>query len=278
MRLAIVDRADAALAAPTTDLGLRTALRRHWPEYVMEAAELAAFMISACLFAVLLDHPGSALSGLVPHPAVRRVLTGLAMGATAIAIIYSPWGKQSGAHFNPAVTLTFWRLGRITRWDAAFYILAQFAGALVGVLTAAAVLGARIAHPAVNYVATLPGAWGTLPAFLAELAMSFGLMSVVLIASDTPRLARLTGVFCGMLVAIYIALEAPISGMSMNPARSFAPALAARLWGELWVYLIAPPLGMLLAAEVSMRLRGARSAGCAKLQHQNSRRCIFCEP
>ena len=57
------------------------------------------------------------------------VLTGIAMGLTAIAIVYSPWGKQSGAHFNPSVTLTFWRLGKVATWDAVFYVAAQFAGA-----------------------------------------------------------------------------------------------------------------------------------------------------
>src|SRR5437899_11357452 len=77
-------------------LGLRVALREHWPEYVMEAAELGLFMISACLVVALLEHPASPLNHAIPHPVVRRVLTGLAMGLTAIGIIYSPWGKQSG--------------------------------------------------------------------------------------------------------------------------------------------------------------------------------------
>src|SRR5262249_60582250 len=129
------------------------AVREHWPEYLMEAAELAAFMISACLVVALLDHPTSPLSSIVPHATVRRILTGMAMGLTAIAIIYSPWGKQSGAHFNPAVTLTFWRLGKVAGWDAVFYIAAQFIGAVVGVLVAAVLLGDAIAHPAVRYVA-----------------------------------------------------------------------------------------------------------------------------
>ena len=61
------------------------------------------------------------------------MLTGIAMGSTAIALVFSPLGKRSGAHFNPAVTLTFWRLGKVKNWDAVFYIVAQFIGGIAGV-------------------------------------------------------------------------------------------------------------------------------------------------
>src|SRR5262245_62897595 len=86
---------------------------KHWPEYAMEAAELGIFMISACVFTVLLQHPASPVRALLPDPFLRRALTGLAMAGTAIALIFSQWGTQSGAHFNPAVTLTFLRLTKI---------------------------------------------------------------------------------------------------------------------------------------------------------------------
>jgi len=78
-----------------------------------------------------------------------------------------------------------------------------------------------------------------------------------------------------MLVATYISLESPLSGMSMNPARSFGSALPARLWGSLWIYFVAPPMGMLLAAQVYVWARGARGVICAKLHHANEQRCIF---
>src|SRR5438094_5660031 len=84
----------------TGDL-VRKALQQHWPEYLMEAAELGAFMLSACAFTVLLWHPASPVHQAIANPTLRRTLTGVAMGLTAIAIIYSPWGKRSGAHFNP---------------------------------------------------------------------------------------------------------------------------------------------------------------------------------
>lgn len=241
----------------------------------MEAGELATFMIAACVVVALLYHPSSSVGALVPSDVVRRLLTGIAMGLTAIAIVYSPWGKRSGAHFNPAVTLTFLRLGKVAPWDAAFYVFAQFAGGWAGVALCVALLGDLIRHPSVNYVATVPGTAGIRIAFLSEFAMSFSLMTVVLTMSNTPRLARFTGVLVGALVAAYIAIEAPLSGMSLNPARTLGPALVGHVWSALWVYFIAPPLGMLLAAEVYARVKDG--VGCAKLHHDNPLRCIFCE-
>jgi hypothetical protein len=118
---------------------LLNALRRHWPEYVMEGAELGLYMISPCAFVVLLEYPTSPVHQVFPDPALRRVLIGIAMGMTAIGIIYSPLGQRSGAHFNPAVTFTFFRLGKVEFWDAAFYGAAQFIGGLLGMVLSALV-------------------------------------------------------------------------------------------------------------------------------------------
>ena len=93
--------------------GAAEALRTHWPEYLMEAAALGMFMVSACIFGVLLGHPASAIYQAVPNPLVRQILGGIAMGLTAVGIISSPWGKQSGAHMNPAFSLMFLSLGKI---------------------------------------------------------------------------------------------------------------------------------------------------------------------
>src|SRR6266568_8035721 len=253
------------------------ALKQHWPEYLMEAAVLGIFMISACLFGILLEHPDSPVRRLIADPFLRRFLAGLAMGLTAITIIYSPWGKQSGAHMNPSVTLTFFRLGKISGWDAVFYVLSQFIGGVTGVLLVAGALGRLIANPAVSYVVTVPGAGGRAPAFAAEAMISFVLFTVILAVSNHPRLSRFTGLFAGALVATYITLEAPISGMSMNPARTFGSAFVGHTWAGWWIYFTAPPLGMLVATEVYRRWRGARALFCAKLYHPSGVRCIFCE-
>ena len=251
------------------------ALRKHWPEYLMEAIELGLFMFSACAFTVLLFHPSSPVEQMIPDGVTRRLAMGLAMGFTAIAIIFSPLGQRSGAHFNPSVTWTFFRLGKIDTWDAAFYTLFQFAGGVAGVLLASLALGQWIAHQSVNYAVTLPGPGGPTAAFFAEIMISFLLMSVVLTVSNTKRLARWTGVFAGTLVATYITIESPISGMSMNPARTFSSAVGAHIWMSLWIYFLGPSAGMLLAAEVFRRLNPRPGVACAKLHHYNNRRCIF---
>jgi aquaporin Z len=241
----------------------------------MEAAGLGLFMVSAAVWTVVLEHPDSPLRQAITDPTLRRIPMGLAMGATAIAIVYSPWGKQSGAHLNPALTFTFHRLGRVARCDLVFYALAQFVGGVVGLLIAGLFLGDRLGHPWVGYVATRPGELGLGPAFVAEVAITFILMWVVLKLSNSARWGRYTGLASGGLVAIYIVVEAPLSGMSLNPARSLAPAVLSQDWTALWIYFAAPLLGMLLAAEVYVRRRGAAAVRCAKLHHQNDKRCIF---
>jgi aquaporin Z len=176
---------------------------------------------------------------------------------------------------NPAVTLTFFRLGKIHGVDAVCYVLAQFVGGTAGPLLGATVIGMAVEHPAVNYVVTVPGLEGTTIAFLAETAISFGLMLVVLTVSNRVSLNAWTGVVAGCLVATYISVEAPLSGMSMNPARSFASAVPAHIWTSFWIYLTAPLIGMLLAAECYVRTYGAQRVLCAKLHHRNDKRCIF---
>src|SRR6059036_1001520 len=252
-----------------------SALKKHWPEYLMEAAGLGIFMVSASVLTILLYHPASPALQVLHEEFPRRVFMGLSMGLTAVGIIYSPWGKRSGAHLNPAVTLTFFRLGKVAPWDAAFYVIAQFAGGVAGVALVAAAAGKLLAHPSVNYVATLPGEGGPAAAFVGEVVIAFILMSVVLVVSNTQKLARFTGLFAGACVAAFITFEAPISGMSMNPARTFGSAVLPQLWDSLWIYFLAPPLGMLAAAAVYLRLKHA--VGCAKLHHQNKLQCIFCE-
>jgi aquaporin Z len=252
------------------------ALKRHWPEYLMEAACLGLFMVSAFVFGTILEHPASPVQRAISSPLLRRFLMGLAMGSTAIGIIYSSWGKQSGGHINPSTTITFFRLGKVAPWDALFYIVFQFLGGLTGALLASVALSAWVSHPAVHYVVTTPGNAGAGIAFLAESGSAFILMMVILNVSNNSRLHKFTGLCAGALVATYITIEAPISGMSMNPARTFASAVPAQHWTALWVYLTAPLIGMLAAAEVYARTKGRQSIACAKLHHENHARCIFC--
>ena len=260
----------------TPKLGALVSLYLHWPEYLMEASLLGAFMVSACVFGVLYGFPQSPVRQAISSDFLRGLLGGLSMGLTAIAIFYSPWGKQSGAHINPSVTLTFLRLGKIKFWDALFYIGSQFVGAVLGVLVVAQFLRQEVSHPAVRYVVTTPGPRGPWVAFAAEFIIATGMMSAVLYFSNHHRLAKHTGLFASMLVATYITVEAPFSGMSMNPARSFGSAFPSGIWDHFWIYLTAPLLGMLTASELYLWRKGRQAVKCCKLHHDNNKRCIFC--
>jgi aquaporin Z len=154
-------------------------------------------------------------------------------------------------------------------------MIGQFVGGVGGVVLVALFVPHWMAHPTVNYAVTVPGPAGTGVAFFAELIISFILMLTVLIVSNKKNLNRFTGVFAGILVATYITFEAPFSGMSMNPARTFGSALPANFWNSLWIYFSAPPLGMLAAAELYVRSKGLHRVLCAKLHHENEERCIF---
>ena len=250
-------------------------LSRDWQLYLYEGAQLALFMISACVCTVLLFHSGAAAVRVFPSAILRRMLMGISMGLTAVLIIHSPMGKSSGAHFNPAITLTYLRLKKIAAWDAFFYVLFQFAGGIIGVWLSALVLGKRLADPSVDYAVTIPGVWGTGAAFAAELFMATLLMSVVLWTSNRPRFAPYTSYCVGILIAFYILLFAPVSGFSINPARTAGSATFAHLWTAGWVYFTAPSLGMFLAAEVYLRSYGEDSILCAKLHPDPAYPCPF---
>jgi aquaporin Z len=262
-------------AAATTATAAH-ALREHWPEYAIEAWALGTFMVSAAVFSTLFDYPGSPLHRAIGDADIRRLLVGIAMGLTAVALIYSPWGQRSGAHMNPAVTLTFLRLGKVRGWDAAFYTLAQFIGGTLGVLLSLAVIGNAFAAPPVSYAATMPGPAGVAVAFGAEFAISALLMFVVLTVSNTERIAKLTGLCAGILVATFITFEAPLSGMSINPARTFASAFPGGLWSHFWLYVLGPVAGMQFGALMHQLRTGPGGTACAKLIHPADQRCIHC--
>jgi aquaporin Z len=260
----------------TSEIEARPApLARHWPEYALEAVGLALFMISAGVFGTLLEYPGSPVRRMLSDAVVRRVIMGSLMGLTAIALIYSPIGKRSGAHFNPCVTLTFLRLGKISKRDAFFYIGAQFLGGVAGTGLVWIVLGNSFRQPPVAAVATYPGG-SQGAAFVAEVIIAFGIMIACLTVGSAGRFARFTGLVAGALVALSIILTAPVSGTSLNPARTFGSAVVADLWTGWWVYFTAPPLGMILAGDVFRFVGRGKLAYCARISPHGAFSCIFC--
>lgn len=249
--------------------------RRNWPEYACEAAGLGLFMVIAVCVSTAIAHPASPLNQALPDPFAGRLLAGLAMGLTAVALIYSPIGRRSGAHLNPAVTLTFLRLGKIHPRDALWYVASQVAGGIAGVLLAGWLLGPAATEPPILLAATVPGPLGPGPAALGELLIAGVHMGVILRVINHPRLMRYAGVIAGALVATYITLESPLSGMSLNPARSLASAVGSGTWTAIWIYLLVPGAGMLLAAEQYRRGHPPGAVRCAKLCHDHRFRCIF---
>ena len=232
-------------------------LRHHWPEYLMEAGELGLYLFVACVIATLVQHPASMVRQSVSSGVARRALMGLVMGATVSAIVISHRGKRSAGHFNPAIIFTFYRLGKVEFGDAWLYVIAQFLGAIAGVTLARYVLRGALGNHAVRYAVTVPGVYGRTAAFVAEWAISFFLMITVLFAANHKRLAPYTAYVVGVLIASYFTFETPLSGMSTNPRRTFGSALHANYWHALWIYFIAPSMGMLAAGEVFLRVRRA---------------------
>lgn len=254
---------------------LATSLRRRWPLYLIEAGGLGTFMLIAALADTALESHRSPIHLLIASALLRRALMGLAMGGTAVALIYSPWGARSGAHFNPALTLTFTLLGKISRIDAGMYACAQFAGGLSGVLLARLIAGPALAEGPVSYAVTVPGMYGVAAAFCMEMLISALLMGVTLFASNRAHLMRYTGLLCGVLIALFVTFEAPISGMSMNPARSVASALPSGIWTAMWLYFAAPIAGMGMAALAYRAWWPASPVACAKLNHDSDEPCPF---
>jgi aquaporin Z len=251
----------------------------HVTEYLLDGLGLGLFLVSACAFALLLEHPGSPVRQALADGFTRRAFMGLAMGATLVALVHAPWGRRSGAHLSPAVTLAFWRLGHVRPDDLLGYALGQFAGAAAGVALVARLAGPALADPHVRFVVTQPGPAGAAVAFAAEFAITFALFSAVLRLMADERRAALTPWAAGALLALFITFESPFSGTSMNPARTFGSALLAGDWTGFALYLVAPPLATLAAAEwwaAAERRRRPSPRGCAKLLHLERDPCHFC--
>ena len=137
-------------------LGPIAAWREHWPEYLIEGWALGCFMLSAGVFTVLLESPALPFRAMIPDPFARRAIVGIAMGLTAVCLIYSRWGRRSGAHMNPAVTLSFVRLGLVRPIDGLFYGLSQVVGGALGVVAGDLLTAGTLARPEANWLVTVP--------------------------------------------------------------------------------------------------------------------------
>jgi aquaporin Z len=264
------------IAALKSSASFAEAVETHWKEYLMEVVEVGVLMISICLSGALLYGAESPLRALLSlSPAENSFLMGATVAITTFLIIRSPYGRRSGAHLNPALTLAYLWLGRIHRWDAVNYVAAQFMGGLAGVFLSYQVIGRCLAAGPVHYAVTLPGHFGDAIAFLAEFLLAGLLMGVVLFATNHRRLTRFSPLFVALITVSYYVLGPSISGFSVNPARSFSSALFAWIWQGIWIYFAAPCLGMLAAAAIYIRSMGPSRVYCAKVFHDLQSPCPF---
>lgn len=231
---------------PVALLRTTVSLRR----YAIEAFLAATLMFCVEIFVVALQHPAYPAHEIIVVPWMRRATMGVLMGIVVALLCVSPWGKRSGAHFNPAVTLAFWSIDKTKTIDAICYIVSQFLGALAGIVLASMLTGDAMAHPDVDFAVTTVGACGASWAFAAEFGMSFLLMGSILWLSARPKLSGHTPTLAGALIAFFITVESPLSGMSINPTRTLSSAIMAGHVERLWLYCLAPVGGMFTVAMI----------------------------
>ncbi|HEU5168735.1 MAG TPA: aquaporin, partial [Chitinophagaceae bacterium] len=161
---------------------MKAAFRKNWKHYLQEALGLAIFMISACFFSAMLFSEKS--SWFLPNAMMRNVCMGIAMGATALFVFYSPFTAPSGSQINPAVTFTFLRLDKMCKYDAMFFVFFQIIGGTIAVFMMQHLMGSTLTDPPVNSAVTVPGKTGMWCALITELIIAFITMSMVLITSN----------------------------------------------------------------------------------------------
>ncbi len=245
----------------------------HWPEYGVEFVG-TAWNVFVGLSAVIFNFaPGMPGARWIPDASLRLLVTGLVFAGSGSLYTISPWGRLSGSHINPSVTLGFSALGKVRWHDTVGYLAAQFAGGVLGASLLALVWGSHAAG--VGGGVTLPGAGYTAAmAFWAEAAMTFSYLLAIFYFVSHQALMRWTPLMNWIVVAGLVWLGAGVSGTSLNPARSLGPALVTGHWNAQWIYAVAPPAGALLAA-ATWRLVGMRKLLTAKLYHVEFYRSIF---
>jgi glycerol uptake facilitator-like aquaporin len=202
----------------------------------------------------------SPVSTTIPHIHAELTVIGACMGLLLAGLILSPAGKASGGHINPAISIAMWRFGLIPGTAVTPYIAAQLTGSLLGTLAGRAAWGPVAGRPPVSDAALQPGpGWSAGELFTAE-ATSTGVIVLLLgLLLTAPRLKRLVPWLVGLLTATAIALLGTTTGGSVNPARQFGPAITADRLHFLWVYLLAPSAGALLAATLRNALINQRT-------------------
>ena len=192
-------------------------------------------------FMLVVIGPGAAAVDLHTQGGVTHVGVALSFAFVILAGVYA-LGHISGAHFNPAVTMGFWLSGRFPRGEVVAYALAQLMGAAAGAMLLRLTLGAHVQAAVTVPRISVPGA------LLIEIVLTFFLMLVIMAVATDHRVASpAAGLAVGLTVGFDAMMGGPLTGASMNPARSFGPAIAAGSWTAHWLYWLGPLLGAALA-------------------------------
>ena len=206
-------------------------------------------------FALVFVGTGAIVVDRVSGGAITHLGVALCFGLVVMTMIYAV-GDVSGAHFNPAVTLGFWIARRLPGRDVAPYVAAQLLGAIL------ASGSLRLIFPGQADLGSTGPEGGILPSFLLEVILSFFLMFVILaIATGSKERGMIAGIAVGSVICMAALVAGPISGASLNPARSLGPALFSGTLGSLWLYLLAPCLGALLGV---WGCRGVGAEDCCR--------------
>jgi aquaporin Z len=205
------------------------------------------------------------VTSVVADHSARLLITGTLFAGTGSLVAISPLGRVSGAHLNPSVSLAFWLRGHMHPHDLAGYVIAQVAGAFAGTALVLWWWGGK-AH-AVNLGVTQPGRHVTAVAAAGiEAFMTLLLVAGIMVMVSFERTARWTPLVVWILIAVLVWQGAPWTGTSLNPARSLAPALLSPDTAHLWVYLVGPLVGSLVAVAIFDATPGLETR-TAKLFH-----------
>ncbi|UNX56106.1 aquaporin [Georgenia sp. TF02-10] len=236
----------------------------HPVEWLCELVGTGGQLFLAFVVVAALESPLSPLTAAIPNPTVRLALIGLMIGLLAALVAVSPLGRRSGAHLNPAVTIGFWARGSTHVHDLLGYVAAQVVGAVLGALAFGAVMGewARTAGYARTELGPGVSAWR---AFGIEVAITFLLVLAVLLMTSSHRTARWTPAVIALALTVLVPVGGPPTGASMNPARTLGPDVASGTYPALWVYLLGPALGAVLAALAYPLLAAGRRVLTAKV-------------
>lgn len=239
-----------------------------WPLFASELAGTAVLVLAGLSLVIVMFGDGSAMLRLVPGEGTRRLITGFLFGTIGGSIALSPVGRVSGAHINPAVTFGFWLMGKLDARVALGYVLAQLGGAVLG---AVPLLTWGAMGRSVAFGATLPGpGYGTAAVLAGEAVTTFALIAGLCVFLGIRELRRFTPALMPFLYGVMVFLEAPISGTSTNPARTFGPAVLSGEWQSWWIYWVGPAIGT-VAAIVACSFLAVR-VEVAKLYHFSSDR------